>query len=158
MAKRYWLMKSEPNVYSLDDLKREGSTCWEGVRNYQARNFMRDDMSVGDGVLYYHSRVAPIGIAGLARVCKESYPDHEQFDQDSKYYDPKATEEKPRWFMVDLEYVRHFAETLSLEQLKEADNLDGMLVTQKGQRLSIQPVEQEHWVRVCEMAGVSPEI
>ena len=149
---RYWLMKSEPHVYGLDDLKADGSTYWDGVRNYQARNFMRDDMKIGDLVLYYHSNTKPPGIVGLARVSREGYPDPTQFDEDSKYFDPKSTEEKPRWILVDLEYVDHFAEKVSLDTLKQDADLDGMLVIRKGQRLSIQPVEPIHFHRVCELA------
>ena len=98
----YWLMKSEPHVYSYDDLMKDGSTHWDGVRNYQARNFMRDKMKIGDMVLYYHSNTKPPHIAGISRICKESYPDITQFDKKSKYYDSKATEEVPRWFLVDM--------------------------------------------------------
>lgn len=150
--RRYWLMKSEPHVYGLDDLKADGSTLWDGVRNYQARNFMRDDMKVGDLVLYYHSNTKPPGVVGLARVCKEGYPDPTQFDEDNKYYDPKSTAENPRWILVDLEYVAHFDAIVSLETLKAEDDLDGMLVIRKGQRLSVQPVEAHHFFKVCAMA------
>lgn len=154
MAKRkYWLFKSEPDVYSIDDLKNDGSTTWEGVRNYQARNFLRDDCRVGDGVLYYHSNTKPPGIVGIARVSKNAYPDPEQFDVASKYYDPKAKPEAPRWVMVDVEFVARFDDTLSLDQLKADAKLDGMLVIRKGQRLSIQPVEAKHWRHVCKLAG-----
>ena len=151
--RRYWLMKSEPDVYSLDALKADGSTYWDGVRNYQARNFMRDDMKLGDLVLYYHSNTKPPGIVGLARVSREGYPDPTQFDAESKYYDPKSTAEAPRWILVDVAYVGHFADKVSLDALKADAALDGMLVTRKGQRLSIQPVEPEHFFRVCELAG-----
>jgi predicted RNA-binding protein with PUA-like domain len=154
MAKRkYWLFKSEPDVYGIDHLERDGSTYWEGVRNYQARNYLRDDCQVGDGVLYYHSNAKPPGIVGVARISKAAYPDPFQFDEDSKYHDPKATSEEPRWVVVDVEFVARFDETLSLDQLKADAKLDGMLVTRKGQRLSIQPVEAKHWRRVCKMAG-----
>ena len=154
MAKRkYWLMKSEPDVYSLDDLKEDGTTYWDGVRNYQARNFMRDGMKVGDGVLYYHSRVKPMGIAGIARVSKEAYPDFTQFDPESNYYDPKASEDNPRWMMVDLEFVAKFDQPVTLDELKQDDKLDGLLVIRRGQRLSIQPVEPKHWRRILKMAG-----
>jgi predicted RNA-binding protein with PUA-like domain len=154
--RRYWLVKSEPDSYSLDDLRKDGSTYWDGVRNYQARNFMRDDMQVGDGVLYYHSRTQPPAIVGLARVSKEAYPDPTQFDPDNDYYDPKATEEEPRWVVVDLEFVSEFDEPITRDQLKEEDALDGMLVLQRGQRLSVMPVEEKHWRHVCKLAGVDP--
>jgi len=149
----YWLMKSEPHVYSFDELIKDGSTYWDGVRNYQARNFMRDKMKIGDLVLYYHSNTKPPHIAGIARISKESYPDFTQFDKKSKYYDPKATEEVPRWFLVDMEPVTKFDEIVSLDQLKENDNLDGMLVIKRGQRLSVQPVEKIHFDEVCKMAN-----
>jgi predicted RNA-binding protein with PUA-like domain len=153
--RRYWLMKSEPDVYGIDDLKKDGTTYWDGVRNYQARNFMRDDMQEGDGVLYYHSNQNPPGIVGLARVAREAYPDPTQFDSDSKYHDPKATEEAPRWVVVDLEFVAKFAEVLPLAELKNDPKLEGMLVAQKGQRLSVQPVEETHWRHILKRAGVS---
>lgn len=151
--RRYWLFKSEPGVFGIDDLERDGSTCWDGVRNYQARNFMRDQMRVGDGVLYYHSNAKPPAIVGVARVSKEAYPDFTQFDPDSKYHDPKATEENPRWMMVDIEFVAHFPNPLPLPELKENEDLDGMLLIKKGQRLSIQPVEPEHWRLICKLGG-----
>ena len=153
MARRYWLMKSEPDVFSIDDLERDGRTPWEGIRNYQARNFMRDDMKIGDGVLYYHSNTKPPGIVGVARICREAYPDDEQFDPDSRYFDAKSTREEPRWLRVDIEFVGKFDEKLSLDELKADDGLDGMLVIRRGQRLSVQPVEERHWRRVLELAG-----
>ena len=113
----HWLMKSEPHVYSYDDLVKDGNTHWDGVRNYQARNFMRDKMRIGDMVLYYHSNTKLPHIAGIARICKESYPDITQCDRKSKYYDPKATEETPRWFLVDMEPVSKFEEMVTLNQL-----------------------------------------
>lgn len=156
-SRRYWLFKSEPDVYSIDDLAREGSTLWEGVRNYQARNFMRDECKVGDLVLYYHSNAKPPGIVGVARVCREAYPDPFQFDQDSKYYDPKASPENPRWVVVDVEFVAKFDQIVALDQLKAEEALDGMLVIRKGQRLSVQPVEPRHFEHVCGMpASVQP--
>lgn len=149
---RHWLMKSEPDVYGIDDLERDGETCWDGVRNYQARNFMRDQMRVGDRVLYYHSRTEPMAVVGLARVAREAYPDHTQFDPDHKYFDPKATEEAPRWMMVDLAFEAKWARPVTLAEIKEDEGLDGMLVAKKGQRLSIQPVEPAHFFRVLELA------
>lgn len=141
-------MKSEPDVYGIDDLERDGSTCWEGVRNYQARNFMRDDMRKGDLVLFYHSNTKPPGVAGIARVCKPAYPDHTQFSKKSKYHDPKATKSEPRWFMVEIEFIERFPEVVSLQTLKRSPELEGMLVTQRGQRLSIQPVEKSHFEQI----------
>jgi predicted RNA-binding protein with PUA-like domain len=155
MARRkHWLFKSEPDVYSIDDLERDGSTHWEGVRNYQARNSMRDDVRVGDGVLFYHSSARPTAIVGLAEVAKDAYPDATQFDPDSPYHDPKAKKDDPPWLRVDVRFVARFARPLTLEELKGDDELDGMLLLRRGQRLSIQPVEPRHWRRVLKLAGV----
>lgn len=144
MAKRYWLMKSEPNTYSIDDLARDGRTTWEGVRNYQARNFMRDDMRVGDEVLFYHSSAKPPGVAGLARIVREGYPDPTARDPQSDYYDPKASDEDPRWYMVDIEFVEKLPRFIPLSELNLTAGLEEMLVNQKS-RLSVQPVEKEHF-------------
>ena len=149
---QFWLMKSEPDTYSIDDLKRDGSECWEGVRNYQARNFMRD-MAVGDWVIFYHSSADPPGAAGVARVCKNAYPDHTQFDKKSKYHDAKSKKDNPRWWMVDVEFVEKFKDLVPLAQLKEAPALEGMRVIQRGQRLSVQPVDKAHFKHVLKMAG-----
>lgn len=151
--KRYWLVKSEPDSYSLDDLERDGRTLWDGVRNYQARNFMRDDMKRGDGVLFYHSNAKPPALVGLARVAREAYPDPGQFDSSSDYYDPKATEEEPRWVVVDLEFVSRFERPVALEEMKKDDKLEGMLLLQRGQRLSVMPVEERHWQRLVELGA-----
>lgn len=133
-------MKSEPDVFSIDDLKKKKRTGWDGVRNYQARNFMRDDMKIGDIVLFYHSNAAVPGVAGLAKVSKTSHPDPSQFDPKSDYYDPKATKEKPRWFMVEVEFVEKFQNVIPLAVLKETKGLENMPLVQKGSRLSINPV------------------
>ena len=146
---KYWLMKTEPDVYSIDDLKRDGSTGWEGIRNYQARNFLRDELAVGDRVLFYHSRTQPPGVVGLAEVSREAYPDPFAFDPTSQYHDPKSSPETPRWFMVDLAYVETFSSMVTLPELKADPALEGMLVTKKGQRLSVQPVTPEHFHHVC---------
>lgn len=138
-------MKSEPDVYSIDTLQREGTSHWEGVRNYQARNFMRDTMEIGDKVLFYHSNAKPPGIIGLAEVCKDAYPDFFAWDPTSKYYDPKASKENPIWQMVDVKFIRKFDSIISLDDLKGYPELDGMLVTKKGSRLSVQPVSKEHY-------------
>ncbi|OVE77677.1 EVE domain-containing protein [bacterium F11] len=143
--RRYWLMKSEPDVYSIDDLKREGQAHWDGVRNYQARNFMRDQMKLGDLVLFYHSNSDPSGVVGMAEVCKESYPDPTQFDPKSEYYDSRAIKEKPVWMMVDIKFVQKFPRTVSLEELRQNKKIQGMLVLKRGMRLSVQPVEREHF-------------
>lgn len=147
-------MKSEPSVYSIDDLQRDKTTSWEGVRNYQARNFMRDEMKIGDKVLFYHSNADPSGIAGLGKIVKTAYPDKAAFDKDSRYYDPKSTLEKPVWFMVDVGFVAKFADMITLEQIKADPALEGILVAKRGQRLSIQPVSDQHYQHLCRLAGV----
>lgn len=146
-------MKSEPDVYSIDDFARDRSTHWDGVRNFKARNYMRS-MAVGDGVFFYHSNAEPKAIVGLARVSKEAYPDTTQFDKNSDYYEPRATPEKPYWYMVDIEFVRKFEEPLSLERLRQVRGLEDMALLKKGQRLSVQPVTREEWKTICDLAGV----
>lgn len=145
--KRYWLMKSEPDTFSIDDLQRVGTEPWNGVRNYQARNFMRDGMKVGDGVLFYHSNTQVPGIAGLATVASAAYPDPTQFDPKSDYYDPKATRENPRWSLVDVAFERKLKRTIPLEEIKQhADALgEGFALTARGNRLSILPVTAAQW-------------
>ena len=152
MAKQYWLMKSEPDEYSIDDLKKDGKEHWDGVRNYQARNFMRDEMKIGDQVLFYHSNTKPPGVVGLAKVCREGYPDHTAFDKKDKHYDPKSDPDNPRWIMVDIAFVEKFPTKVSLDELKAEKKLEGMLVTKRGQRLSVQPVAKKHFEHVCKMA------
>lgn len=142
---KYWLMKSEPDVFSIDALKTKKKSGWDGVRNYQARNFMRDEMGIGDMVLFYHSSCDIPGVAGLARVSKESHPDPTQFDSKSDYYDPKATEENPRWFMVEVEFVEKFDEVITLSMLKNEKALANMPLVQKGSRLSINPVTEKEY-------------
>ena len=156
-ARKLWLMKSEPDVYSIDDLERDGSEPWEGVRNYQARNFMRE-MAEGDLAIFYHSNANPPGAAGICRICREAYPDPTQFDPKSNYYDAKSTKEEPRWSMVDVEFVEKFPEPVSLKALKDDPALQGMRVTQKGSRLSVQPVEPKHFKRVLKMAGAKTSL
>lgn len=153
---RYWLIKSEPDVYSYADLERDGRTFWDGVRNYQARNTLRDDMKIGDLALYYHSNADPTGIVGYCRVVREGYPDHTQFDPAHDHYDATSKAEDPRWMMVDVEPVAAFPEILSLERLKADPALDGMLVLRKGQRLSVMPVEEAHFRHVLGLAGLAP--
>lgn len=145
---KYWLMKSEPDVFSVDQLKKDGTTWWTGVRNYQARNFMMKDMQVGDWVLFYHSNAEPSGIAGLAKVSKPAEPDPTQFEKKSEYFDPKATKEKPTWFCVQVQFVAKFKTFISLEDLRSEKSLASMLVLKKGQRLSIQPVTQKEFEAV----------
>lgn len=139
---KYWLIKSEPTTYSIDDLEKKGRDSWEGVRNYQARNFMRDGMKIGDMCLFYHSNATPPGVVGLARVCKESYPDFTAWDPESKYFDPRSPEEAPRWMMVDVEFVEKFPRLIPLEELRKIPDLKEMVLLQKGSRLSVQPVTE----------------
>jgi predicted RNA-binding protein with PUA-like domain len=143
----YWLMKSEPDEASILDLQRAGTLPWTGVRNYQARNFMRDDMRLGDGVLIYHSSCPEPGIAGLAEVCSAAYPDATQFDPESHYYDPKSKPEAPRWVHVDVRW-RETTRLLSLKEMREAPELASMRVLERGSRLSITPVTAEEWLAV----------
>jgi predicted RNA-binding protein with PUA-like domain len=138
---RHWLVKSEPGSYSIEDLERDGRTSWEGVRNYQARNFMRDEMRVGDPVLFYHSNAEPPGVAGLARVAREGYADPTALDPASRYFDPRADTGDPRWSMVDLEFVRRFPELIPLAVLREVPELAEMPLVRKS-RLSVQPVSE----------------
>ena len=145
---RYWLMKSEPDAFSIDDLKNrpDQTEPWDGVRNYQARNMMRDDMKIGDKVFFYHSNCDEPGIVGIMEVCKEGYPDYTAFDPEDHHYDPKSDPDNPRWIMVDIKYVRHTKRTISLRELKEyADQMPDFPLIRKGNRLSVMPVEKEHW-------------
>ncbi len=155
MADRCWLMKTEPDVYGFADLMAapDQTDIWDGIRNYQARNFIRDDMSPGDKVLFYHSRCDPPHVAGAAEVASSAQPDPTQFDPASRYYDPKSSPEAPRWFMVRVRGIRALERTVSLAELKANQRLDGMLVTRRGQRLSIQPVDHAHFDEVLRMAS-----
>ncbi len=149
----YWLMKTEPEAFSIDDLKQAGVEPWDGIRNYQARNYMRDTMDIGDRVLIYHSRNQPIGIVGEAEVASKAYPDPTQFQADSKYFDAKSTPENPRWMLVDIRYLCHYSRVIPLSELKQNPALEGMLVIKRGMRLSIQPVEEQHYLAVKELAS-----
>jgi predicted RNA-binding protein with PUA-like domain len=149
----HWLIKSEPDVFGIDDLKRVRREPWNGVRNYQARNFMWKEMKVGDLALFYHSNATPPGVAGVARVASDPYPDSTQFDPESEYHDPKASPDNPRWWLVDFEFVAKFDELLPLEVLKTNTLLSEMMVCQKGTRLSITPVEKVHFTKVLKLAG-----
>ncbi len=150
----YWLMKSEPDVYGIGTLKKDKTTWWEGVRNYQARNFMMNDMKVGDLVLFYHSNAEPSGVAGIAKISRGAEPDKSQFDKKSEYFDPKATPAKPQWYCVQLEYVKEFPEIVSLSDLRVQASLADMLVLKKGQRLSVQPVDKKHFETVKKLGGL----
>lgn len=148
---KHWLIKSEPDAYSIDDLERDGQEPWDGIRNYQARNFMRDEMEIGDRVLFYHSRISPPAVVGLAEVAGEPYPDPTAFDPDSDYYDPKSDPDDPRWILVDMKFVARFTTPVTLPEIKDDPELQGMMVARKGSRLSIQPVEAEHYDRIVEL-------
>jgi predicted RNA-binding protein with PUA-like domain len=141
----YWLMKSEPDTFSIDDLKRKKREAWDGVRNYQARNFMRDGMRVGDGVFFYHSNCAEPGIAGIAEVASDAYPDPSQFDPKSKYFDPGSSRDNPRWMLVDVKFVKKLGRTITLDELKNHPKLEGMTLLRKGNRLSVMPVDAAEW-------------
>jgi len=151
MAKRYWLMKCEPESYSIDDLERDGTTTWEGVRNYQARNFLRDDMKVGDRVLFYASGGEPPGVTGVAEICKAGYPDHFAWKKGHHYFDPKSDPAKPTWYMVDLKFVEKFREIVSISEIKAMAGLEKMMVVQRGSRLSVQPATKEEFDTVVQM-------
>lgn len=151
---QYWLMKSEPSVFSIDHLakKPKQTSPWDGVRNFQARNFMMQ-MKAGDGVLFYHSNDDPIGVAGTAEVVKVAYPDHTAQDPKSKYFDPKAAPEKPRWFMVDVKFVSKFARLIPLAELRGKTALKDMALLRRGNRLSITPVSPFEWKAILRLAG-----
>jgi predicted RNA-binding protein with PUA-like domain len=152
----YWLFKSEPGCYSFADLERDGSTGWNGVRNFQARNFLRDSVRVGDGVLYYHSNAAPPAVAGIAEVVEAGHPDPTAFDPDSEEYDPKSKPDAPTWFQVTIRPVRPVDPPLSLAMLREVPALAGMELLRKGSRLSVQPVTDAEWEAVLDLAGIKP--
>ena len=152
-AKQYWLMKSEPGEYSIDDLKRDGEAPWYGVRNYQVRNFMRDGMRPGDAVLFYHSSCPEPGVAGLAEVASDPYPDATQFDPKSVYYDPKATKEKPRWTLVDVKFKKCFKRVVSLATLREEKRLADLIILRPGNRLSITPVTEKEFEVIAALAA-----
>jgi predicted RNA-binding protein with PUA-like domain len=152
MSKNYWLLKSEPSDYSIDDLERDKKTPWHGVRNYQARNLLRDKIKAGDFVLFYHSNADPSGIAGIAKVVREGHPDFSALDSKSEYYDSKATKENPIWFMVEIEFLEKFSHFVTLHELKSTKSLTGMMVTRRGSRLSVQPVGKRHF-EIVKMLG-----
>ena len=151
---KYWLMKSEPMCFSIDDLKKMKKSPWDGVRNYQARNFMRDEMSVGDRILFYHSNAKPPGVAGIAKVCSKPYPDFTAFDSKEQHYDPKSSKDDPTWMMVDVCFVEKFDRLVSLQELRKETKLADMLLLKKGCRLSVMPIEKKHF-NVIETMGSS---
>ena len=152
--RRHWLFKSEPNAYSYGDLQEDGVAEWDGVRNYQARNFLRDTIQEGDGILFYHSNTAPMAVVGTAVVVRAGYPDATAWDPDSAHPDPKSTPDNPRWYMVDIRADREFESPVTLEAIKNTPGLEKMMVAQRGARLSIQPVTPEEWDIIAKMGGV----
>ena len=152
----YWLMKSEPEALSIDDLRKKKKWHWDGVRNYEARNFMRDKMEIGDLVIFYHSSCVPAGPVGIAKVASAPYPDHTQFDQQSKYFDPKSTKEKPIWHMVDVSFVKQFPQTITREELRQHKKLSGMTLWRRS-RLSITPLTKGEFEIIAKL-GENPNI
>jgi predicted RNA-binding protein with PUA-like domain len=155
MPRRYWLMKCEPSAYTIDDLERDQTTSWEGVRNYQARNIMRDEMREGDGVLFYASNADPSGVTGLARIVRAGYPDHFAWKKGHPYFDKAGTKEAPVWYMVDIGFVERFPAVVPLETLKATRGLEHMTVTQKGSRLSVQPCTKAEYDIVVKLGRAS---
>ena len=155
MARGFWLMKTEPDTFSWVDLLKEPdqTTRWDGVRNYQARNFLRDQIKVGDGVLFYHSSTDPPAAVGTAEVVKSGYPDPTQFDRKSKYHDPKSNRDNPRWFVVDIKADNAFKRPVTLKEMREKRGLEKMKLIQRGMRLSVQPVTAAEWKIVTKMGG-----
>jgi predicted RNA-binding protein with PUA-like domain len=153
-ASHYWLLKSEPSVFSIEDLARAPgrTTCWDGVRNYQSRNYLRQ-MKVGDRVLFYHSIAEPPAVVGIAEVVRDAYPDHTAFDQKDKHFDPKSNPAKPTWDMVDIKLVRRFSRPLSLDSLRKQPGLKKMELLRRGSRLSVQPVRPQEWKIILALAG-----
>src|SRR5262249_5037564 len=149
----YWLFKSEPNSYSIDDLARDKTTLWEGVRNYQARNFMMNDMKLGDPVLFYHSSADPPGVVGLATVSGLAEPDPTAFDPKSHYYDPKSSKEKPTWYCVRIKFKRKLTKQVTITDIRQENVLAGMLLLRRAMRLSVQPVTQEEYEYICQMGA-----
>lgn len=152
---KYWLVKSEPDVFSIDDLakSKNKTTCWDGVRNYQARNFIRDGMKKGDGVLFYHSNTDPMAVIGYCEVVKEGYPDHTQFDPEDKHFDPKSDPANPPWIMVDIKFVKKFKNPVTLADIKANPKLQKMRLVQRGNRLSVMPVEKKEWDEILKMVN-----
>jgi predicted RNA-binding protein with PUA-like domain len=147
----YWLMKSEPDVFSIDDLAKAGREKWDSIRNYQARNMMRDDMKIGDEIFFYHSSCKQPGITGIAKVASKPYADPTQFDKKSNYFDATSDKDNPRWVLVDVAFVRKLSRTISLTEIKAEKALEGMILTRRGNRLSIMPVEKKHWTKILSL-------
>ena len=152
---KYWLFKSEPSEFSIQDLAaaKKKTTCWDGVRNYQARNMLRDEIKLGDKVLYYHSNAKPSAVVGVATVVKEGYPDHTAFDPNDKHFDPKSKKDEPRWFMVDIQLEQIFENPIPLGDLREVKALEKMELLRKGSRLSVQPVRKSEFDRIVKLGS-----
>jgi predicted RNA-binding protein with PUA-like domain len=157
MAVKHWLVKSEPLVFSIDDLakSKNRTTYWDGVRNYQARNFMRDDMKKGDYVLFYHSNAEPNAVVGVCKVVKEGYPDFTAFDPEDKHFDPKSKQDAPTWIMVDIQLVKKFKTPVTLADIKENSKLQEMKLVQRGNRLSVMPVSKKEFSEILKMGGTT---
>jgi len=155
MAKNYWLIKSEPESFSIVDLRKSKNqtTYWDGVRNYQARNYLRDEMKAGDGVLFYHSSTEPNAIVGVCEIVKEGYPDHTQFDPDSHHFYPSATPDNPVWYMVDIKLIKEFKTPITLQDIRKNTKLQKMKLIQKGNRLSVMPVTKEEFQEIIKIGG-----
>jgi predicted RNA-binding protein with PUA-like domain len=151
----YWLMKSEPDCYSIDDLREAGGPAmWEGCRNFTVRNYFKNEMKIGDKAFFYHSNIPPIGIVGTMEIVSEPYPDPTQFDPESEYYDPKSNKERPRWVLRDVKFIEKYKRTVTLAELREIPGLEDMLVVRKGQRLSVMPVTEQEWKIIESLPGV----
>lgn len=155
MAKQYWLFKSDPDDFSWEDLItcKKQTTFWDGIRNYQARNFIRDEMKKGDGVLFYHSSSDPLAIMGICEIVNEGYPDHTQFDSKNIHFDPKAKKENPAWFMVDIKLVKEFRKPVTLDEIKANPKLQKMRLIQRGNRLSVMPVTKDEFDQIEKMGS-----
>ena len=155
MAKKYWLIKSEPSVFSIEDLKKSKNqtTFWDGVRNYQARNFLRDEMKKGEQVLFYYSNTDPNAVVGICEVVKEGYADHTQFDPENKHFFPSADPQNPIWFMVDVKFVKKFKRPVTLQEIKENSKLQNMKLIKRGNRLSVMPVEKAEFDEIVKMGN-----
>lgn len=149
--KNYWIFKSEPDVYSIDDLRRDKTTFWDGVRNYEARNYLRDKVKIGDQVFFYHSNCDEPGIYGLCEVVKEAYPDFTQFDPENKHFDPRSKPDNPNWFMVDVKFIEKFEKPVLLDELKKKPELKNLRLLQKGNRLSIIPISKKEFNIILKM-------
>lgn len=152
MSKKYWLIKSEPSAYSIDDLIRDKKTFWSGVRNYQARNYMRDEMKIGDKVLFYHSNAEPTAVVGICEIIKEGYPDFTAFDHEDSHFDPKSKLDSPTWMMVDVQIVEKLARPITLDEIKNNSKLQNMKLVQRGNRLSVMPIEKKEFDEIVKLS------